>query len=124
MSKKRSGFTLIEIMIVVVIIGLLAAMVGPRIAGKGELAKKEAAKSDMVTLASMVDMYKLQNSGAIPTYDQVNAPPLGPAPKNKFVADGKFTITDTSSGNYTITCTTSGGKTLTYNSATGEITET
>ena len=68
MSKK--GFTLIEIMLVVIIIGVLVAMVVPNIAGRSEQARKTAAKTDIESnLATALDLYKLDNS-SFPTTEQ------------------------------------------------------
>ncbi len=121
MSKKRSGFTLIEIMIVVVIIGLLAAMVGPRLAGKSEMAKIETAKSSMATIASMVEMYYLKTPTATtaPDASALGSAGLGKVPKDSWGKD--FAISGTQAA-WTITCTTADGKTLTYTSGTGDIT--
>ena len=58
-SRSRSGFTLVEIMLVVIIIGVLAAMVVPRFAGRTEQAKIARAKSDLAALGLALDMYEL-----------------------------------------------------------------
>ena len=68
MHKK--GFTLIEIMLVVIIIGVLVAMVVPNIAGRSEQARNTAAKTDIESnLATALDLYKLDNS-SFPTSAQ------------------------------------------------------
>ena len=46
-THHKSGFTLIEILVVVIIIGILAALVAPRLAGRTEEARKGAAKADI-----------------------------------------------------------------------------
>ncbi len=61
--NKRSGFSLIELMIVIVILGLLAAMVMPSLTGKGEEAKRDLVCVQMKSLYNgALDMFKLNNS--------------------------------------------------------------
>lgn len=68
--KNERGFTLIEILLVVVIIAALSAMVIPRLAGRGETAKIEIAKVDIETnIASALKLYELDN-GTYPTTEQ------------------------------------------------------
>ena len=83
MNKK--GFTLIEIMLVVIIIGVLVAMVVPNIAGRSEQARNTAAKTDIESnLATALDLYKLDNS-SFPASEQglialISEPTATPAP--------------------------------------------
>jgi len=61
--KSRSAFTLIELMIVIVILGLLAAMVMPSLTGKGEEAKRNLVCVQMKSIYNgSLDMFKLNNS--------------------------------------------------------------
>jgi len=70
MKRKAKGFTLIEIMLVVIIIGVLAAMVIPNLAGRGEQARRAAAKADIESnLSTALDLYELDN-GRYPTTEQ------------------------------------------------------
>jgi general secretion pathway protein G len=60
---QRKAFSLIELMIVIVILGLLAAMVLPSLTGKGEEAKRDLACVQMKSIYNgALDMYKLKNS--------------------------------------------------------------
>lgn len=83
----KKGFTLIEILLVVVIIGVLVAMVVPNIAGRGEDARKSAAKADIeANLTTALDLYEL-DCGRYPTTEQgLNAlltkPTATPVPAN------------------------------------------
>ena len=66
---RRRGFTLIELMVVVLILAVLAALVVPRIVGSGEQAKVGAAKSDLATIKSLLDQFHLDN-GRYPTTEE------------------------------------------------------
>jgi general secretion pathway protein G len=60
--NKSRGFTLVELMLVVVILGVLVAMVVPRLTGRSEQARKAAAKTDIESnIALALDMYELDN---------------------------------------------------------------
>ncbi len=66
----RKGFTLIELMLVVIIIGALVAMVFPRLTGRGEQARRAAARADIeVNIATALKLYELDN-GAFPTTEE------------------------------------------------------
>ena len=88
-GMKRSaikGFTLIEVLVVVVIMGLLIGLIGPNVIGQVDKARVTTAKADMATLSSALDMYKLDNN-IYPTTDQglealVAKPSGSPAPRN------------------------------------------
>ncbi|QUM82511.1 MULTISPECIES: type II secretion system major pseudopilin GspG [unclassified Moritella] len=87
-NKKRnmSGFTLLEIMVVIVILGILASMVIPNLLGNKEKADRQKVVSDIVALENAMDMYKLDNS-RYPTTEQgldalVEMPDVDPEPRD------------------------------------------
>lgn len=83
--KSQKGFTLIEIMVVIVILGILAAMVVPRIMSRPEEARIAKAKQDIRAVETALDLYKLDNFN-YPTTEQglealVTQPTTPPVPK-------------------------------------------
>ncbi|EHL69869.1 type II secretion system major pseudopilin GspG [Cloacibacillus evryensis] len=86
LMKKRRGFTLIEIMVVVVIIGLLSALVGPRLMGQSDEAKRKTTQTQIAQLEQVLGLYYLDN-GFYPTTSQglealVKEPTMPPEPLN------------------------------------------
>lgn len=85
-NNRRRGFTLIEIMVVLVILGVMAALVVPRVLGRAEDARKVAAKSDIASIMNALKLYNLDNM-RYPTNEQglaalVNKPTIAPIPNN------------------------------------------
>ena len=84
--KKASGFTLIEVMVVVVILGILAAIIVPKIMSRPEQARTVKVRQDLLAIQSALDLYKLDN-GMYPSTDQglqalVQKPTVSPVPQN------------------------------------------
>lgn len=67
--QTQQGFTLIEIMVVIVIIGMLAGIVGPRVIDQLEVAKVNQTKANMKELTKALDLYKIKK-GKYPTSSQ------------------------------------------------------
>lgn len=83
---NNKGFSLIEIMVVVVILGILASLVVPKIIHRPDEARIVKAKQDILAIQSALDLYKLDN-GVYPTTDQgiqalVEKPNTNPEPKD------------------------------------------
>ncbi|MFL0800890.1 MAG: type II secretion system major pseudopilin GspG [Agarilytica sp.] len=83
---KQKGMTLIEIMVVVVIIGLLAAAIGPQVIGALGQAQDKVVQNDFKAIETALKMYKLDNF-VYPSTDQglealVSRPESDPSPKN------------------------------------------
>jgi general secretion pathway protein G len=68
-TYRRSGFTLVEILIVVIILGILAAIVIPQFTSASEDARKSSLTSQLQTIRSQVELYKLQHRDQYPTSD-------------------------------------------------------
>lgn len=84
--NKQQGFTMLELMVVIVILGILASMVLPQVFGNKEIAERQKVVSDLTALEGAMDMYKLDNH-RYPTTDQgldalVNEPTISPEPRN------------------------------------------
>jgi general secretion pathway protein G len=67
--KAPKGFTLVEILIVVIILGILAAVVIPQFTNASEDARTSSAASQLQTIRSAVELYKLQHRDMFPTTD-------------------------------------------------------
>lgn len=84
--QKSAGFTLIELMVVVMILGVLAALVVPRFMSRPDEARAVAARQDIAQIMQQLKLYRLDN-GRYPTTEQglealVSRPTSGPAANN------------------------------------------
>ena len=85
-KNREAGFTLIEIMVVIAIIGILATLIVPKIMGRPDEARATAAKHDVGTLVQAFKLYRL-DIGRYPTTEQglkalVEKPTSEPVPQN------------------------------------------
>jgi general secretion pathway protein G len=84
--KRARGFTLIEIMVVIAILGILAALVVPKIMGRPDEARIVAARQDIAAIRQALNLYRLDNQ-RYPTTEQglqalVEKPATSPIPAN------------------------------------------
>src|SRR5665647_866363 len=84
--NRQAGFTLIELMVVIIILGVLAGLIIPRVMGRPDEARQAKAKMQIESLESALKLYKLDN-GSYPTTEQglkalVEAPTIGTLSKN------------------------------------------
>jgi general secretion pathway protein G len=84
-KNDNRGFTLIELMVVIIILGILAMYIGPKIMGRPEEAKQVKARVDIAALETALKLYKLDN-GVYPSTEQglqalVEKPETGVIPK-------------------------------------------
>ena len=85
-SRRAPGFTLIELMVVLVIIGVLAALIVPNVLERADDARSMAAKTDVNNLMQALKLYKLDNQ-RYPSAEQglaalIAKPTVGPVPPN------------------------------------------
>jgi general secretion pathway protein G len=85
-SHRARGFTLIEILVVIVILGILAALIVPRVMDRPDQARAVAAKADIAAIMQGLKLYRLDN-GTYPSADQglqalVKKPERGEIPRN------------------------------------------
>lgn len=85
-TRRHGGFTLLEVMVVVVILGILAALVVPKIISRPDEARIIAAKQDIASLMQALKLYRLDNQ-RYPTTEQglqalVVRPAAEPVPSN------------------------------------------
>lgn len=86
LAQRQKGFSLIEIMVVVVIMGVLAALIVPNLMDRPDQARASAARNDVGAVMQALKLYRLDN-GRYPTAEQglralVEKPVSGPAPTN------------------------------------------
>ena len=85
-KKNNKGFTLIEIMVFLVIIGIMASLIVPKVSGRLDQARKITAKTDITTIMNALKLYKIDNI-RYPTKEQgldalIKKPTIAPIPNS------------------------------------------
>ena len=95
-KKSRSGFSLMELLIVIVILGLLAALVVPNLVGKGEESKKKIVCIQMKNLSNALKMFKMDIGRYPTTGEGINALAKNPGiegyPESSYLDEGKVPV--------------------------------
>jgi general secretion pathway protein G len=135
-NKSRKGFTLVEILIVVIILGILAAIVIPQFTNASEDARKSNMRSQLQTLRSQIELYKLQHRDSPPpeasfwnhltmytTDDVTDAPDnvVGTAAAPKFGPYMQAPAINPLTNSSTIAAAAAPGVGWVYDEATGEL---
>ena len=97
-TKNKKAFTLMELMVVIIILGLLAAFVLPALTGKGEEAKRKIVCIQMKSVGQALKMYKIDNSSYPSTSDGLASVKFdeGKLPKDSWGNNFIYTSSDDS----------------------------
>ena len=106
--RNTRAFTLIELLIVIVILGILAAIIIPQVAGASIEAVKSSLKSQLQTIDDVIEVYRVNNTGVLPTSDPVA--PMGLAGGWGVLVSSQY-LKETPFNEYTGGSVTGGGTT-------------
>lgn len=87
-KKSQSGFTLIEIMVVIVILAILAGLVVPKVVGQSDKARIKTTETALATVSNALDMYKIDNSRYPTTAQGLDALTTPPADAKNYPEGG------------------------------------
>lgn len=87
-GRTIRGFTMIELMVVIVILGILAAAIVPNLIGRDDVAKVTVAKSDLRNIGNALSIYKLDNGNFPNTEEGLNALVQAPESARNWAAGG------------------------------------
>lgn len=120
LPRRRSGFTLVELVVVVLVLGILAAVAAPRVMNTATTAKSNGTRQSLVVIRNAIEYYRAENGSFPPaaTFAAALKPYLkGPFPAAQIGNLNANVATTTSSP---ISTAVSGGAGWAYNASTGE----
>lgn len=88
--RNKSGFTLVEILIVVIILGLLAAIVIPQLTDANSTAKTSSLRTDLRRIRSQINLYKMHHNNNLPSLSNFEAQMTGTTGINGDTNDTDF----------------------------------
>ncbi|MEO2013249.1 MAG: prepilin-type N-terminal cleavage/methylation domain-containing protein [Fuerstiella sp.] len=117
----RSGFSLIELVVVVLIMGILAAVAAPKIFDKMSDARDSSTKQSIATIRGAIELYRVEEGGfpADPSVDLTDYI-KGLFPKCEVIVDGNADV-ELKTGTSALAVDSSSTKSWLYNSTTGEM---
>ena len=87
-KRRKNGFTLIELMVVIVIIGLLGTVVMLNVLPAQDKAQRTAAQANIAQLENAMEQYRIDNFGYPPTIEALKTPPAGLAQPDRYRPGG------------------------------------
>lgn len=116
--KRRAGFTLVELVVVIMIIGILAAIAAPKIFNASQSANDNAARANLRIIRDAIDTYAANNNGALPGQGGNLAGDLAPYLRNGIFPNCPVGVAGTTAGKNSVEIVTGTGTMPTADNST------